>query len=141
MEAVLLEAWRLKNSACRPVKERLPGKGDRLLQLPREYPKQCGRDPRLHPKIDASPDTRGPVNLARTAYRARAKQINPFGDSLGRRSPLEHAFASFRVREKKAPARQGESKIRLGARPPRRGGKNYQGLFNSVRSQILLISL
>ena len=36
MEVVLLVAWWLKDSACRPVKERLPCKGDILTGLPRE---------------------------------------------------------------------------------------------------------
>ena len=49
-EVVLLGAWRLKNSGCRPVKKRLPRKGDRLSQLPRENPKQYGRDPDYIPK-------------------------------------------------------------------------------------------
>ena len=53
----------MKDSACRPVKERLPCKGDRLSQLPREYPKRYGRDYRYHPWIDASPDMRDPVRF------------------------------------------------------------------------------
>ena len=112
LEVVLLMAWRLKDSACRPVKERLPCKGDRLSRLPREYLKRYGRDRRIRPWIDASPDTREPVNSDRTDYRTRAKQNDTLGDSQGRRSPLEGAFASFRTSEKKAPPGRANLKIR-----------------------------
>ncbi len=36
LEVVLLVAWHLKNSGCRPVKGGLPCKGGLLTELPRE---------------------------------------------------------------------------------------------------------
>ena len=61
----------------------------------------------------------------RTDRGTSAKQIDTSGDSQGRRSPLEHAFASFRVREKKAPPGRAKTNESRKPPPPRRGGTKF----------------